>query len=54
MHILGSVKHKMFVEKKNKKSFSAKDDKRYILADGILTLPHKLINYINKYLILLY
>ena len=35
-----SIGHQLYTLKQNKKSLSAFDDKRYILDDGISTLPH--------------
>ena len=40
MYTLNSINHEMFIQERNKKSISPYDDKRYILADGIKTLPH--------------
>ena len=40
MHVLNSIDHKMYMIKCNKIAISAFDDKRYILSDGIRTLPH--------------
>ena len=40
MHVLNSDKHKMKIFEVNKKSLSPYDDKRYILNDGIRTIPH--------------
>jgi hypothetical protein len=40
MHSLNSINHEMFVIEKNKKALSPYDDKRFILKDGIKTLPH--------------
>jgi hypothetical protein len=37
---MNSKKHEMGIYKTNKKSLSAFDDKRYMLKDGINTLPH--------------
>ena len=35
-----SISHQLYTLKQNKKSLFAFDDKRYILDDGISTLPH--------------
>ena len=35
-----SIGHQLYTLKQNKKSLSAFDDKRYILDDGVNTLPH--------------
>jgi hypothetical protein len=40
MFTLNSIHHEMFVNEINKKAISPYDDKRYILSDGIKTLPH--------------
>jgi hypothetical protein len=40
MHVLNTTNHEMFVKEINKKTISPFDDKRYILNDGIQTLPH--------------
>ena len=40
MYTMNSKNHSMYVFKSNKKSLSAFDDKRYILEDGINTIPH--------------
>ena len=40
MYTINSINHEMFVQERNKKSISPYDDKRYILPDGIKTLPH--------------
>jgi hypothetical protein len=40
MKTLRSEKHNMYVEEINKLSLNPFDDKRYILEDGITTLPY--------------
>ena len=45
MYTLNSQSHEMYIQERNKKSLSPFDDKRYILPDGIRTLPHA--NQIN-------
>jgi hypothetical protein len=40
MPVLRSQDHQMYFEKMNKKSMTPFDDKRYILLDGIRTVPH--------------
>lgn len=40
MYSLNSENHDIFMKEINKKSISPYDDKRYILKDGIKTLPH--------------
>ena len=40
MNMIRSEKHKLFTVKQNKSTLSAYDDKRYILEDGITTLPY--------------
>ena len=40
MYTLNSINHEMFIQERNKKSISPYDDKRFIFADGIKTLPH--------------
>jgi len=40
MHSLNTFNHEMFVIERNKKAISPYDDKRYILKDGIKTIPH--------------
>ena len=42
MYTLNSDKHQMFLNQRNKVSLNPFDDKRYILDDGIQTLPHGL------------
>ena len=42
MYTLNSDKHQMFLNERNKVSLNPFDDKRYILDDGIQTLPHGL------------
>ena len=49
MYAMNSVKHKMFQHEINKKSFSAFDDKRYILSDGIKTIPYCKNNELNLF-----
>ena len=55
VYTLNSENHKMYMNKQNKIALSAFDDKRYILDDGITTIPHcdskfrnKLINMLLK------
>ena len=40
MKVIKSYKHKMYTSRIDKTSLSAFDDKRYILQDGIHTLPY--------------
>ena len=40
MNMIRSEKHKVFTITQNKTTLSAYDDKRYILGDGISTLPY--------------
>ena len=40
MKMLNSYKHEMFLEEIDKKSLSSYDDKRFILDDGVSTLPY--------------
>ena len=40
MYTLNSEEHKMYLNQINKVALTAYDDKRYICADGIRTLPH--------------
>ena len=40
MNMIRSEKHKLYTVTQNKTSLSAYDDKRYILDDGISTLPY--------------
>ena len=40
MNSIRSTKHKLYSLRQNKATLSAYDDKRYILDDGISTLPH--------------
>lgn len=39
-NLIKSVKHDIYSIQINKKTLDGNDDKRYVLADGIYTLPH--------------
>ena len=39
MQSIGSFKHQLYTIKQNKVSFSPYDDKRYVLDDGVSSLP---------------